>query len=301
MKRGKGEDTIAVRKKKLGGGHWQYYKPTKAWVTFFAEDSSVQELFFYLFPFELLFSPQRPHSPPAPTARDRWRPTTRLAYLQRENCMRPSILSPRNLIRPAPSSALVVGGASLAGAPFVGALLVGGASLALANADCVSGAHLSSKAPLGYQFVARHLSFCGASRAHRKSKEMEDEYKTATGPPPKNYTSTTPLTLENNTFLPSPTITYNTYGSLDDSRSNCIVVCHALTGNTQLETWWDTLIGKGRPLDTDKYFVVGVGLIGTVNGETSGPRTIRESSGRPWGKDFPDISVRDSVNQSGTQ
>jgi len=124
---------------------------------------------------------------------------------------------------------------------------------------------------------------------------MEDEYKASTGPPAQNYTSKSPLILENNVSLPNPTITYNTYGTLNASRSNCVVVCHALTGNTQLDTWWDSLVGDGRPLDTKKYFVVGVGLIGAVNGETTGPRTINSSTGRPWGKDFPDVTVRDSV------
>lgn len=127
---------------------------------------------------------------------------------------------------------------------------------------------------------------------------MKDEY-VETDVIELNYTSPTPLTLESTLLLESPSITYNTYGTLCPyTRSNVIVVCHALTGNTLLESWWGDMVGPGKPLDTTDHFVVSVGLLGTVNGNTTGPTSQipNTPNNERYGKNFPDLSIRDSVN-----
>jgi homoserine O-acetyltransferase len=99
-------------------------------------------------------------------------------------------------------------------------------------------------------------------------------------------------------------IAYRTYGTLNAARSNAILICHALTGDqyvaeTQPVTgkggWWDTVVGPGKPIDTDRYFVIGSNVLGGCMGST-GPRTEKaDGSGELWGTDFPPVTIRDMV------
>jgi homoserine O-acetyltransferase len=115
------------------------------------------------------------------------------------------------------------------------------------------------------------------------------------------------LMLECGVALASLVVAYRTYGTLNQERSNAILVCHALTGDqyvaerhpvTGRPGWWEQLVGPGRPVDTDKYFVICANVLGGCMGST-GPNTIRddgtEQSGEPWGTDFPPITIRDMV------
>jgi homoserine O-acetyltransferase len=110
------------------------------------------------------------------------------------------------------------------------------------------------------------------------------------------------LLLDCGVRLPELVVAYRTYGALNAARSNAILICHALTGDqyvgeTQPVTgkgaWWDQVVGPGRPVDTDQYFVVCANVLGGCMGST-GPSDKRPD-GRRWGMDFPPITVRDMV------
>ncbi len=114
-----------------------------------------------------------------------------------------------------------------------------------------------------------------------------------------------PFMLECGVALPSVTVAYRTYGALDAARSNAILVCHALTGDQYLAEphpgtgkpgWWKEVVGPGRPIDTDRFFVICANVLGGCMGST-GPRSPRDDSpdAPPWGTDFPPITVRDMV------
>ena len=113
-----------------------------------------------------------------------------------------------------------------------------------------------------------------------------------------------PLILAGGAVLPAFDLVYETYGELNVSRSNAVLVCHALSGNHHLAGWhadnpkgigwWDNLVGPGKPLDTRKFFVVGVNNLGGCYGST-GPVTANPATGKPWGADFPMVIVEDWV------
>src|SRR6185437_2418976 len=110
-----------------------------------------------------------------------------------------------------------------------------------------------------------------------------------------------PLKLDAGVWLSPFQIAYKTYGALNAERSNAVLVCHALTGDqhaasvhpvTGKSGWWETLVGPGRPIDTERYFVISANIIGSCMG-TSGPSSTNPKTGKPWGLDFPVITIRD--------
>ncbi len=100
-------------------------------------------------------------------------------------------------------------------------------------------------------------------------------------------------------------IAYETYGTLNAERGNAVLVCHALNASHHVAGyyaddpdnigWWDNMIGPGKPVDTDRFFVVGVNNIGSCFGST-GPQSINPSTGKPYGADFPLVTVEDWVD-----
>ena len=114
----------------------------------------------------------------------------------------------------------------------------------------------------------------------------------------------TPITLAGGAVLPAFELVYETYGELNAARSNAVLVCHALSGNhhvagrhaddPKIIGWWDNLVGPGKPLDTRKFFVVGVNNLGGCYGST-GPVSTNPATGKPWGADFPVVIVEDWV------
>ena len=114
-----------------------------------------------------------------------------------------------------------------------------------------------------------------------------------------------PLPLACGRDLPAYDLVYETYGELNDSQSNAILVCHALSGHAHAAGyhsaqdkkpgWWDECIGPGKPFDTNKFFVVSLNNLGGCHGST-GPSSINPDTGRPWGPDFPPLRARDWVN-----
>jgi homoserine O-acetyltransferase len=113
-----------------------------------------------------------------------------------------------------------------------------------------------------------------------------------------------PFALEGGGLLRGVTVAYETWGSLAEDASNAVLVCHALTGDSHaaggLGTghptagWWNGIIGPGRVLDTDRWFVVCVNVLGGCQGST-GPASPHPDDGRPWGSRFPVVSMRDMV------
>ena len=99
-------------------------------------------------------------------------------------------------------------------------------------------------------------------------------------------------------------LAYETYGELNASRDNAVLVCHALNAAHHVAGidandpknvgWWDNLVGPGKPVDTNRFFVVGVNNLGGCHGST-GPASVNPSTGKPWGADFPLVTVEDWV------
>jgi len=114
-----------------------------------------------------------------------------------------------------------------------------------------------------------------------------------------------PLTLKSGQVLPQFNLIYETYGELNANKSNAVLICHALSGhhhvagkhseNDKNPGWWDNLIGPGKPLDTNKFFVIGLNNLGGCHG-SSGPISTNPDTDRPWGASFPIVTVEDWVN-----
>ena len=102
------------------------------------------------------------------------------------------------------------------------------------------------------------------------------------------------LELECGQTLKEVEVRYRSYGELDSHKKNCMVVCHALTGNAALDVWWEDMFGAGKLFDPTKYFIVCANILGSCYG-TCGPTSLNPETGKPYGADFPDVSVRDSV------
>jgi homoserine O-acetyltransferase/O-succinyltransferase len=100
--------------------------------------------------------------------------------------------------------------------------------------------------------------------------------------------------LESGAHLAPVDVAYATYGTLDATGSNAVFVCHALTGDAHAAEWWDTLVGPGRPVDTERFFVICPNLLGGCRG-TTGPSSTNPATGEPYGLDFPLFTVRDLV------
>lgn len=114
----------------------------------------------------------------------------------------------------------------------------------------------------------------------------------------------TPLELASGATLNSYELVFETYGALNAERSNAILICHALSGHHHVAGrysaddkaagWWDNMVGPGKPIDTNRFFVVGVNNLGGCHGST-GPSSIDPATGQPWGSRFPVMTVPDWV------
>jgi homoserine O-acetyltransferase len=113
-----------------------------------------------------------------------------------------------------------------------------------------------------------------------------------------------PLRLQSGAQLADYTLMYETYGTLNADKSNAVLVCHALNashhvagvyaGDPKKVGWWDNMVGPGKPLDTDRFFVIGVNNLGSCFGST-GPMHINQATGKPYGASFPVVTVEDWV------
>src|SRR5690625_259720 len=113
-----------------------------------------------------------------------------------------------------------------------------------------------------------------------------------------------PLKLAGGQVLPQYELAVETYGELNEDASNAVLVCHALNASHHVAGiaatdprdigWWDNMVGPGKAVDTDRFFVIGVNNIGSCFGST-GPASINPATGKPWGADFPILTVEDWV------
>ena len=125
---------------------------------------------------------------------------------------------------------------------------------------------------------------------------------------PRSLLLTQPLALRSGAVLPGYTLAYETYGTLNAARDNAVLICHALNASHHVagsyadasgaaqprtEGWWDNMVGPGKPVDTNRFFVIGVNNLGSCFGST-GPTTER-ADGQLWGADFPVVTVEDWV------
>ncbi len=126
---------------------------------------------------------------------------------------------------------------------------------------------------------------------------------------PQTYRFTEPLPLRSGAVLPAYELVVETHGTLNAERSNAVLICHALNASHHVagllgdehgqpvprsEGWWHNMIGPGKPVDTDRWFVIGVNNLGSCFGST-GPTHIHPDTGQPWGADFPVVTVEDWV------
>jgi homoserine O-acetyltransferase len=102
------------------------------------------------------------------------------------------------------------------------------------------------------------------------------------------------LKLENGQTLPAVDVVYHTYGTLNADKSNVIWFCHALTANSDVADWWDSLVGAGKTYDPAKYFIVCANIIGSCYG-SSGPLSINPETKTPYYSNFPQVTIRDMV------
>jgi homoserine O-acetyltransferase len=122
---------------------------------------------------------------------------------------------------------------------------------------------------------------------------------------PQSMRFVEPLPLRSGASLAGYTLVYETYGTLNAGRSNAVLVCHALNASHHVagtyaaqdrsEGWWDNLVGPGKPLDTDRFFVIGVNNPGSCFGST-GPMQTNPATGKVYGADFPVVTVEDWVD-----
>ena len=113
--------------------------------------------------------------------------------------------------------------------------------------------------------------------------------------PVERFGADEPLRMDAGVALAPWQVAYQTYGRLDAARSNAVLVCQALTGDqyaaethpvTGKPGWWETMVGPGRPIDTERFFVICPNVIGGCMG-TTGPASTNPATGRRWGIDFP--------------
>jgi homoserine O-acetyltransferase/O-succinyltransferase len=116
------------------------------------------------------------------------------------------------------------------------------------------------------------------------------------------FTFNNPLELELGGQIPEITIAFETYGQLNDAKDNAVLICHALSGDSHVAHhdaaddpgWWDIMVGPGKAIDTDRFFVICPNALGGCRG-TTGPNSINPVNGKRYGADFPTITARDIV------
>ncbi len=122
---------------------------------------------------------------------------------------------------------------------------------------------------------------------------------------PQSMTFDAPLPLQSGEQIRGDQLAYETYGTLNADKSNAVLICHALNASHHVAGvyadqpsnlgWWDNMIGPGKPVDTDKFFVIGVNNLGSCVGST-GPMHTNPDTGKVYGADFPVVTVEDWVN-----
>ncbi len=124
-------------------------------------------------------------------------------------------------------------------------------------------------------------------------------------PTPQRHAFDQPLPLKSGSAMPAYELMVETYGELDATRSNAVLICHALNASHHVAGtygddpktagWWDNMVGPGKPVDTRRFFVIGINNLGSCFGST-GPMSVDPATGQPWGSRFPVVTVEDWVD-----
>jgi homoserine O-acetyltransferase len=122
---------------------------------------------------------------------------------------------------------------------------------------------------------------------------FQENQRTAPSADERQYLEVGRIRCERGGVLESVTVAYETWGQLSEARDNAVLTCHALSGDSHAIGWWDRLIGPGKAIDTDRYFVIGTNALGGCQG-TTGPSCIAPD-GKPYGSRFPRVTVGDMV------
>ena len=122
---------------------------------------------------------------------------------------------------------------------------------------------------------------------------------------PQTAHFSSPITLKSGAVIEAYDLVYETYGTLNADKSNAVLICHALSGNHHVAGyhsehdkqpgWWDNMIGPGKPIDTNRFFVIGLNNLGGCHGST-GPASTSPKTGKPYGASFPVVTVEDWVD-----
>lgn len=149
--------------------------------------------------------------------------------------------------------------------------------------------------------------FVAARRAHASTLPVTGAWRPGDPVGARRFLAVNPgrpFALEGGGLLREAVVAYETWGTLSPDRDNAVLVCHALTGDSHASGglipghpspgWWNGFVGPGQPIDTERYFVVCVNVIGGAQGST-GPASPHPDDGRPWGSRFPVVSIRDMV------
>ena len=162
---------------------------------------------------------------------------------------------------------------------------------------------MTAEASLGSRKTARVIDAdvvleTATGRALARSPEIDNPSS-----PVVRFPESEPLPLDCRQDLAPYQIAYNTYGTLNADKSNAILVCHALTGDQHVASphpvtsrpgWWEIMIGPGKPIDTNRFFVICPNILGGCMGST-GPASTDPKTGRPYGLDFPVVTISDMV------
>lgn len=122
---------------------------------------------------------------------------------------------------------------------------------------------------------------------------FQENQRTAPTTAGREYAEVGGLDCEAGGHLPAVTVAYETWGELNDARTNAVLVCHALSGDSHCIGWWDRLVGPGKAIDTDRFLVIGANALGGCQG-TTGPSTVSHD-GRAYGSRFPIVTLGDMV------
>jgi homoserine O-acetyltransferase len=122
---------------------------------------------------------------------------------------------------------------------------------------------------------------------------FQDNERQAAVADARQYLDVGPLDTESGARIPSVTVAYETWGKLNPAKDNAILVCHALSGDSHAVGWWERIVGPGRAVDTDRYFIIGTNCLGGCQG-TTGPAAPHPDGG-PWGSRFPLVTIGDMV------
>lgn len=158
-------------------------------------------------------------------------------------------------------------------------------------------------APVFLLAIGQLARYKGGSRVNTTVFESSDSVRHAR--PLRHAQSVTfeqPLELQLGGRLPSVTVAYETYGRLSTAHDNAVLVCHAISGDSHVARhdeeddpgWWDIMVGPGKPIDTERLFVICPNLLGGCRG-TTGPGSLNPFTGKPYGRDFPTVTVADMV------